>query len=169
MMVKFPDIWELIDQFKHRCRLKGWWVSNYEDVVHANGEYHNFLWARKIYPRTFRSVIANQHYPIREGLSYRIVNVSYTAWISREHLPESLISFVAEDPHLLKSIALYDLSEAYLGKCICLKLNETRSVVFQEFERFLEKEHGLNLRERLPPPPPEHVPSVEKEKISLNI
>jgi len=168
-MVRLPSVWELIDQFKRICRLRGWWVSDYEDVVHANGEYHSFLWARKVYPRTFRSVITNHNCPIREGLSYKIVNVSYTAWISPEHLPENLILFVTENPHLLKSTALYDLSEAYLGKQTCLKLNETRSVVFHEFERFLEKEYNINFVNRVPPLPPNHIPSAEREKLSLSI
>ena len=168
-MVRLPGIWELIDQFKRICRLRGWLASDYEDVVYANGEYHNFLWARKIYPRTFRSVITNHYCPIREGLSYKIVNISYTAWISPERLPENLISFITENPCLLKSTALYDLSEAYFGKQTCLKLNETKSVVFQEFERFLEKKYDVNFVNRVPPLPPDHISLAEREKLSLSI
>ena len=163
----FPRVWELIDQFKRKCKLRGWWVSEYEDIIQANGEYHNFLWARKVYPKTFKSVITNSYCPIREGLSYRIINVSYTAWLFPEPPLESLILFIARNPRLLKSIALYDLSKAYMGRDLCLKLNETNSVVFREFESFLEREYGLNLISRLPPSPPEHIPSLERETANL--
>ncbi|MCX8171576.1 MAG: hypothetical protein N3E47_06375 [Candidatus Bathyarchaeota archaeon] len=143
----------------------GWWVSEYEDIVNANGEYHSFLCVRKVYPKTFKSVITNHCAPIREGASYRIVNVSYMAWIFQEPPPKSLILIVIDDSNILRSTALYDLSEVYAGKPIYSRLNETRSIVFHEFEKFLETEYGLNFTERLPPPPPEH--TVPK-KVSLN-
>ncbi|MEM1602117.1 MAG: hypothetical protein QXS10_06750 [Candidatus Bathyarchaeia archaeon] len=166
-MVKVPRVWDLISQFKIRCREKGWWVSEYEDVVNVNGEYHCLFGVRKVYPKTFKSVVTHHCTPIRDGASYRIVNVSYMAWIFQEYLPESLVLIVMEDPRLLKTTALYDLSETYSGKPIYLRLNETGSVVFQEFERFLKAEYGLNFLERLPPPPPqERMPS---EKVGLTI
>ncbi|MBS7606422.1 hypothetical protein KEJ14_01070 [Candidatus Bathyarchaeota archaeon] len=166
-MGSLPKVWELIDRFKHICKSRGWWVSEYEDVINANGEYHNFLWARKIYPRTFKSVVSNHFCPIRDGLSYRIVNVSYTAWIFSEPPIENLISFVIDNPHLLRSTALYDLSKAYMGSRLCLKLNETESIVFREFEDFLEKEYGLNLINKLPPLPPDHLPLPERTILNI--
>jgi hypothetical protein len=35
---------------------------------------------------------------------------------------------------------------AYAGKPLCLKLNETDSTVFKEFEKFLEKELGVEVK-----------------------
>ncbi len=57
-----------------------------------------------------------------------------------------LVRIVAENSELSKRIAIYDLSLAYAGKPVCLKLNETDSPVFQEFERFLEKKCGVKLQ-----------------------
>ncbi len=154
-MVDLPKVWDLIERFKNRCRLRGWWVSEFEDVVHAEGAYHNFIWARKVHLNTFKSITANHCCSIRDGLSYRTVNVSYIAWVLPEHPPESIISTVAGNPRLLRTVALYDLCDAYKGKSTCLKLNETESVVFQYFERFLEAEYDLSLISKLPPSPPE--------------
>ncbi len=165
-MIHLPKVWDLIEQFKYKCRLKGWWVSDHEDVVHANGEYHNFLGVRRVHPNTFKSVATNHYCPIREGLSYRTVNVSYRAWVFSEHPSENLVKIIAKNPSLLKSTALYDLSEAYGGKPVCLKINETRSVVFHEFEVFLEREYHLSLMDRLPPLPPEYTPSAERIGLS---
>lgn len=50
-----------------------------------------------------------------------------------------------ENPELSKRTAIYDLSWVYEGKLICLKLNETDSIVFREFERFLEERWGVEL------------------------
>ncbi|MEM1606534.1 MAG: hypothetical protein QXW55_00225 [Candidatus Bathyarchaeia archaeon] len=88
------------------------------------------------------------------------------AWVFQEPLPENLVPIVVEDPRILRSTAIYDLSEVYVGKPICLRLNETESVVFREFEEFLKTEYGLNFMERLPPPPPGH---LAPEKVSLNV
>lgn len=166
-MVQLPKIWDLIEQFKCKCRLKGWWASEREDIIHANGEYHNLVWARKVYPRTFKSVVTNQNCPIRDGSSYRIVNISYRAWVLIERPPENVISIVTADPRLLRSTAIYDLSEAYVGKPLCIKLNETGSIVFREFESFLETEYKINFMNKLPPLPPEQMPMPER--ISLDI
>lgn len=163
--MQVPKVWDLINQFKRRCRQVGWWVSEYEDIVNANGEYHVFFWVRKVHPKTFKSVIAKHCAPIREGISYRIVNVSYMAWIFQEPMPENLMFIIVEDSHTLRSTALYDLSGVYAGKPVCLRVNETQSIVFREFEKFLETEYGLNFVERLPPSPPEH---TMLEKVDLN-
>lgn len=168
-MKSLPKIWDLIDHFKCKCRLRGWWVSDYEDIIHVDGEYHNFLWARRVYPKTFKSVITNHCYSIREGLSYRTINVSYTAWLFPEPPLENIILFIAENPHLLKNTALYDLSEAYRGRDLCLKLNNTGSIVFREFETFLREEYGLNLMDKLPPLPPEHTTILGREITELKI
>lgn len=60
---------------------------------------------------------------------------------------------------------LIDLDQAYAVRGICLKLNETDSVVFQEFERFLNREYKIELRPiyKLPPLPPESIPTQPLE------
>lgn len=149
---RIPMVWDLIDQFKRKCKMRGWWVSKYEDVIRADGAYHVFLWARRVHPKTFRSVTLSHCYPIRENeLSYKVVNVSYTAWVFPERPPESILAIICEDSFLRKCTAIYDLSEAYYEKPICLKFNETDSIVFREFEVFLKSEYCIDLVSRLPP------------------
>jgi len=167
-MTAFPKVWEIIDRFKSLCKSRGWRVCEYEDLVEAEGEYHSFVWAQKVYINTFRRVVANSQCSIREGISCRTVNVSYMAWVLQESPPESAIRMVAEEPRLSKRIATYDLSEAYAGRPLCLKQNETKSVVFQEFEKFLNMEYDIKIQPiyKLPPLPPEFIPS-QPEELSL--
>lgn len=159
-MTGFPQIWEFIDRFKLCCRLRGWRAYEHEDLVEAEGEHHIFVWMRKVHNNTFKRIIINPRCSVREGISYRIVNVSYMAWVLQEAPPETITRMVAERPRLSRRIAIYDLSEAYAGRPICSSLNETKSVVFQEFENFLTTEYHIELRPiyKLPPLPPELVP-----------
>lgn len=55
------------------------------------------------------------------------------------------------DSELSKKTALYDLSEVYQGKPLCLKLNETDSLVFEEFEKFLKKTYGVESKQLYKP------------------
>jgi len=158
-MVNIPNVWDLVDRFKNRCRLRGWWTPDFEDVIYAEGVYHNFVPARKVHIKTFRSVIANCRCFIRHGLSYKAVDISYMAWVFSKHPSEDIVLAIAKNPRLLKRIALFDLADAYVGKPICLKINETKSIVFREFERFLKTGYNLTLIDRLPPLPPERVSS----------
>jgi len=134
-----PKVWELLENFKNKCKLKGWEISEYGDWVKKGDKYHNFLWTRTIHPSTFEKVATGRRFAVREGLSYQIVDISYTAWVFPEAPPEKLMRMVSENSELSKRIAIYDLSEAYAGKPVCFKLNETDSPVFQEFEKFLAK------------------------------
>lgn len=148
-----PIVWDLIKQFKRQCRSMGWWVSLYEDIIYASGEYHNFLCAKKVYPKTFKAISLSNLYPIRENdIMYRLVNVSYTAWILQEKPSEDIFVILAENQNMRMHVAVYDLSEAYSRNPICMKLNETGSIVFQEFEKFLRDEYRLNLVNKLPLP-----------------
>jgi hypothetical protein len=165
-MGRVPRVWDLLDQFKRRCDLRGWWSSKYEDIVRANGEYHSFIWARRVHPKTFRVIASNRLRPIRENdLSYRIVNVSYAAWIFPEKPQGSILLIMSEDQSLRKTTAIYDLSDVYCGGFICLKINETKSVVFHEFESFLKSEYQIDFVSGLPPSPLEEI-RQEKERIS---
>jgi hypothetical protein len=75
-----------------------------------------------------------------------VVKVTYTAWLFPESPSEVLVQTVANDPELSRRIAIYDLSNVYAGESVCLKLNETESKVFQEFENFLERKWGVKLK-----------------------
>jgi hypothetical protein len=145
-MMTIPRVWELIGHFKDECHLKGWKTSKDEDWIKVDDEYHNFLWARSIHPSTFKRIVSACKCAIRHGVSYRVVKVTYTAWLFPESPSEVLVQTVANDPELSRRIAIYDLSNVYAGESVCLKLNETESKVFQEFENFLEKKWGVKLK-----------------------
>lgn len=141
-----PRVWELIGHFKEVCNLRGWKTSKNEDWIKVDDEYHNFLWARSIHPSTFSRIATACKCAIKQGVSYQVVKVAYTAWLFPEAPSNMLVQTVANDPELAKRIAIYDLSNVYAGERICLKLNQTRSKVFQEFENFLEKKWGVKLK-----------------------
>ncbi len=166
-MAIVPKVWELIEHFKNRCRLRGWKACEHEDLIEARGEYHNFLWMHRVHFSTFKNVVMNPQCSIREGITYRTVRASYMAWVLHNSPPQIVGKTIIEEPNLSKRVAIYDLSQAYRGRPLCLKINETDSVVFQEFERFLNTEYRIELRPtyRLPPLPPQSIPS---EPITLN-
>jgi len=145
-LLEIPKVWEILKRFKGQCQSKGWKTSEYGDWVEKGGKYHNFLWTRTVHPSTFEKVAASRRCAIREGVSYQVVNVSYTAWVFPETPPEKLMQIVTENPELSRRIAIYDLSWAYAGKPVCLKLNQTNSTVFREFERFLEERWGVKIQ-----------------------
>jgi len=144
--LNIPKVWEILNLFKDLCQSKGWKISKYEDWVMAENKYHNFLWARKIYPSTFRKVAMNHKCAIREGVSYQIVKTAYTAWLFPQKPTKVLVKTVMDNEELLKETAIYDLSPVYAGKPLCRKLNKTDSVVFREFEKFLQENCGIEVK-----------------------
>ncbi|MDH5391073.1 MAG: hypothetical protein OEX10_07990 [Candidatus Bathyarchaeota archaeon] len=147
MNLRIPKVWELIDLFKGQCQLKGWKTSEHEDWVKTgDDEYHNFLWIQTVHPSTFEKIAVKHKCAIRKGVSYQVVDVSYTAWLFPQSPPENLMQTVKEKPELSQRTAIYDLSLAYAGKPLCLKLNETDSMVFKEFEKFLEAELEVEVK-----------------------
>ena len=140
-----------------------------DDLVKANDEYHKLIWKNSVHPKTFERVAVNPFCCFREGNSLRVVKLSYMAWVMSHSLSEGITRMVVEDPFLLRKNAIYDLSDAYKGKFTCLCMNETESVVFQEFERFLSSEHDISFRERyqLPPLPPDSVPQQKENQAFL--
>jgi hypothetical protein len=147
MNLPIPKVWELLDRFKNQCQLRGWKTSEHEDWVKTgDDEYHNFLWIQTVHPSTFEKIATNHKCAIRKGVSYKVVDVSYTAWLFPQSPPENLMQRVKETSELSKRTAIYDLSWAYTGKPLCLKLNETDSMVFKEFEKFLEEELEVEVK-----------------------
>ena len=147
MNLPIPKVWKLLDLFKDKCQLKGWKSSEHEDWVKTGDEeYHNFLWIQTVHPSTFEKIAENHKCAIRKGISYQVVDVSFTAWVFPQSPPENLMQMVNENPELSRRTAIYDLSLAYAGKPLCLKLNETDSTVFKEFEKFLQEELGVEIK-----------------------
>lgn len=145
--MKTSKVWEILKKFKELCRFRGWKTSESEDWVETDNKYHNFLLTRNIHPSSFKSIAANRKCVVREGLSYRVVEASYMAWLFSETPPENLPNLFLENPEFSKRVALYDLSPLTEGKNTCVKLNYTDSPVFQEFEKFLEKNLGVKIEQ----------------------
>ncbi|MEM2995285.1 MAG: hypothetical protein QXI91_04635 [Candidatus Bathyarchaeia archaeon] len=144
--MKMPKVWEIIEKFKDFCMFRGWKTSKTEDWVKVDDKYHNFLWTRNVHPSSFKSIVSNGRCIVREGLSYHVVEASYTAWLFSETPSETLVKTVFENPAFNKKIAIYDLSPLFEGKNICEKLNNTDSPVFQEFESFLTTQLKVKLK-----------------------
>lgn len=144
------DVWDIIKKFKDFCRNQKWKTGESEDWVEGGDGYHNFLLARNVTASTFKRIAANKKCVVREGLSYRVVNSSYTAWVFSKKPSEDLLKIVFEDSELPRRIALYDLSPLLSGKNHCVKLNKTDSSVFREFEAFLKKELKIKVKPLLP-------------------
>lgn len=136
-MLRLSNFWDFMEKFKHACKIRGWKVFEREDIVDENGRYHQIVLVHQIHFETFRRVTTSFHRFIRERETLNMIDISYIAWISQNPIPESVLDFLAAEPRLLSRIALYDLSLLDRGRNVCLKINETDSVVFQEFERFL--------------------------------
>ncbi|KPV64320.1 MAG: hypothetical protein AOA66_0280 [Candidatus Bathyarchaeota archaeon BA2] len=155
MISHIPKIWELLEGFKDQCQLRGWKTSEHEDWVKIGDEYHNFLWTQTVHPSTFKKIAVNHKCAIRKGVSYRVVDISYTAWLFTQGPSEELLETVKENPELSRRTAIYDLSWMYTGKPFCSKLNETKSMAFQEFEKFLEEKWKVKVK-------PVHKPPIQK-------
>jgi hypothetical protein len=140
------NIWELLDRFKNQCKLRNWEISEYEDWIKtSDGKYHNFLWIQLVHPSTFDRICRDYKVAIRDDISYRTVNVSYVAWLFLQSPTENMILKVKQNPEYTKRIAIYDLSRFFIDKSPCLNLNKTDSMVFREFEKFIECESGTEI------------------------
>ncbi len=139
-------IWEILRRFKDFCKFRGWKTSESEDWVEIDNKYHNFLWARDIHLSSFERIVSSRKCVVHEGLSYRVVEASYTACLLIETPSEDLVHTVLENPDFSQRVALYDLSPIMEGKNLCVKLNYTDSPVFREFESFLKKEMKFKLK-----------------------
>jgi hypothetical protein len=145
-MMKMTKIWEIMTEFKSSCKNKGWKTSENEDWVEADGKYHNFLLAKEVPPSSFKRIALNGKCVIREGLAYRVVKPSYTAWLFLKAPSETLLKTVFENPDFSSKIAFYDMSRLLEGRNVCTKMNHTDSQVFQEFENVLKNELKIKLK-----------------------
>ena len=145
-MMETPRVWEILDKFKDFCSTRGWRTCRSEDWIRTDGEYHNFLWTRDVHPSSFARIASDRKCITHEGLSYRVVEASYEAWLFIETPADGIIKKVSDNPNYSGKIALYDLSPVLKGEKVCTKLNNTDSPVFREFEHFLKDELKIRLR-----------------------
>lgn len=161
--MKMTRLWEIVNKFRELSRNHGWVTSEHEDWVKVGDEYHTFVWARGVHPSSFKRISLNKMAAIREGQSYNVVRISYTAWLLSESPPASVVREVSENPDFSSRIALYDLSSFLDGKSVCRRLNSTDSSVFQEFELFLKNE----LKAKIKPMEPSSEPSFKTDKFTV--
>lgn len=147
MNLHFPPIWNIIECFKERCQSIGWEACETEDLIKTeDGEYHSFLWTQTIHPSTFERIATSHKCGIRRGNTYNVVDIANIAWLFREKPSHFLISWIKKNPELRTKIAVFDFGCIYTGRNICQKINETESIVFMEFERFLEEEWNIKFK-----------------------
>ena len=133
-------ICEILNSFKRVCRMQGYRTSESEDWVELDDDYHNFLLTRNVTSYSFKTIISNRKCVVRKGLPYSVVEPSHLAWLFSEVPSEDLFRTVLQNPDFSKRIAIFDFSPLLNGKNLCIKLNNTDSPVFQEFEVFLQTE-----------------------------
>jgi hypothetical protein len=139
-----PKIWEIVNKFEEWIsKEKEWKVSRFYDLIQIGNKYHKFIWTQNFHPETFKKILSRQSCSLGDHLSYRTVRVSYLAWILNETPRPMVWKLIKETPCLSKRVAIYSLSKALIGMPNCLKLNETESVVLDEFEKFLAREYGI--------------------------
>ncbi len=141
-----PRIWDILKSFRDSCHRKGWKTSDYEDIVKIDDEYHGFIGTRSIHPSTFKRIMSNKKRALPEGKSYHVVDVAYTAWVFQQQPSEQLVKTLTTNPELSRKTAFYDLSRVYEGAPLCRKLNKTGSCVFDEFEKFLKENYGVETK-----------------------
>jgi hypothetical protein len=143
--MRMREVWSIVTKFKDLCKRRGWGTSESEDWVEVKNRYHNFVWVREVHPSSFKRMANNNKCVVREGLTYKVVESSYTAWLFSKTPSQNLIRTILENPGFSCKIAVYGLNNRLDGKNVCTKLNCTDSPVFKEFEEFLEVEFEVTL------------------------
>jgi hypothetical protein len=141
--MRMPKVMNIIKAFKDMCQGRGWKTSEREDWIGIGDVYHNFLYVRDIHPSSFKRIVSNHKCVVPEGLSYHVVDVSYTAWLFPKAPSASVMRTIMENPDFAKRVAVYDLGPMLEGKNECARLNDTNSPAFQEFENFLSEKWNV--------------------------
>ena len=157
--MNISKVWEVLTNFKQYCKLRGWRTSEKEDWIDLNDDYHHFLTTRNVSPASFTAIIRNRKCVVHEGMHYTVVEPSHLAWLFSETPSKDLLDTVLKNPDLSRRIAIFDLSPTQEGKNTCIKLNNTDSPVFHEFETFLQTELKIEV---------ESYPPYSEPKISLS-
>jgi hypothetical protein len=144
MMNRSKQIFNIVHQFKHRCKTKGWGVLEPEEVIQRDNQMINILWTRAIHPATFNRIARDETYTVRDGRGYHPIHVSYNAWISATPISNAFKRTLRKHPQLLERNAIYTLRLEDTERT-AKTLNKTHSHVLQEFEQFLKDEQSFEL------------------------
>jgi hypothetical protein len=155
----------ILDKFNEHCnKLKGWQIYENEDLVQVKESFHKIFWIHDLHPETFKSVVLDRSYTIQSSQRFfepfdyvesyaskkcpsRTVRVSFMGFVASQHPSAEIVVFLERKPQIKKRVALYDISRFFESQPVCLKLNKTKSRVFNEFERFLTCNYGAEFEE----------------------
>jgi hypothetical protein len=139
-------VWEILSRFMRVCKHMGWKTSEDDNWVEVSNSVHSLVWTTEVHPSSFRRIVSNKKCVIKEGVCYHVVEPSYTAWLFSQSPSDEVLRTVTGNSAFSDKVALYDLSHLSHGENVCVKLNNTDSLVFKEFEDFLEEELKVKLQ-----------------------
>ena len=134
---------ELVRRFESAER-QGWKWQEWGDVVEINGKYHSFLISAtlRISDSDFMRVSKKRTTVLEGKTEVRYLSISYQAWIFG--------TYSNRLPNLLQQMANENISRTNAVYCLASNrntffvYNNTDSIVFTQFERFLE-DNGFKL------------------------
>jgi len=142
------SIFDCIDRFKKHCvKSKSWKVYEGADLIQVKNKFHKFVWIQNLRPLTFESMIRNPLCAVAEGVLYRTKSISFMAFVVPQPPSAEILKFFREEPSIQRWVALYDLSRVFGSEPVCAKLNMTKSPVFNEFERYLDKCYDIKFEQ----------------------
>ncbi len=156
---------EIINRFKEHCnKFKGWQTYESVNLVQVENNFHRLIWIGNLMPGTFKSAVTDHSCAIQispvefepfdyvngyvfEECPFRTVNIQFMAWVLPRKPEKCIVKFLEEEPKIQEWVALYDLSLFFDDTTIVAKLNNTRSIVFDEFEKFLINYYGAEFKD----------------------
>jgi len=142
---QIPTPLSLVEGFFQHCREMGWITGEFLDFVKHEDKYYCFVWVKSSYQGRIPEILMDDRSSILEEGGYGVRRLHFKALIFQEPPPSSVVSAVAGNSELSDRVAIYDLSPLYKGEEVCKCLNETGTLVYQEFEDFLRKRYCATL------------------------
>lgn len=155
---------EIINRFKKYCtKFRGWQTYESANIFRVKSSYHRLVWISNLMPTTFKSAVMDHSCSIQispvefapfdyvngyvsEECPFRIVKIRFMAWVLPKHPEKCIVKFLEKKPQIQKWVALYDLSCFSNDTPLIAKLNKTKSIVFDEFEKFLISSYGAKFK-----------------------
>ena len=156
---------EIINRFKEHCnKFKGWQTYKNVNLVQVKNSYHRLIWIYNLMPGTFKSAVKDhlctiQITPVEfepfdyvngcvfKECPFRTVKLQFMAWVLPKQPEKYIVKFLEKRLRLQERVALYDLSRFFDDMPIIAKLNRTKSIVFDEFEKFLISYYGAEFKD----------------------
>ncbi len=135
---------EVLEKFFEYCaKVKLWKVYQDQGLIQTKSGFHKFIRLENPQLHCFDEVMKHPTTLIKDGTCYRQVRYDFVALISYEHVSAHILLSLKGNSKLADFIALYDLADAMERS---FNFNQTKSEVFQEFEKYLAEKYQLSLR-----------------------